>query len=418
MYRFILTLIVIPTFFFGQVGVNTLYPIGVFHVDGGGDNPASLPTINNLANDFLVDSRGNVGIGTTTLYANTRMTILPNATDRNGIHFEYPGSGTISSPSRAININVSTNANIDGLLYTNSTTANSSFYGVGSVLSAGNIVSSYLGYRNNFGMSYGLLTITGTTVAYSRTANTWALFSQGRAEISADSSPSDIAGVDLQIRNTTSGASNPATVMMRQSTSQTTNNNLLARLDFGDAHDTSTQARIEVARDAAGGTGDLPTRITFSTTADGSSTLTERMRISNAGRIGIATNNPQSTLDVGGSLSVKVVSSISGTFQNDGFTFGGSTYQTEFDTGTYFNLQWFSGTGGNNYKLPSAASFPGRIYYIRNINTTNSIFLTSIAGEFVYHDNFSSTQYLQLPPNASGKTRTIISDGVNWQIMN
>lgn len=63
MYRFIFTLIVIPTFFFGQVGVNTLYPIGVFHVDGGGDNPASSPTVGQEANDVVINSSGWVGIG-------------------------------------------------------------------------------------------------------------------------------------------------------------------------------------------------------------------------------------------------------------------------------------------------------------------------------------------------------------------
>ena len=406
MYRFILTLIVIPTFFFGQVGVNTLYPIGVFHVDGGGDNPASSPTINNLANDFLVDSRGNVGIGTTTLYAHTRMTILPNATDRNGIHFEYPGSGTISSPSRAININVSTNANIDGLLYTNSTTANSSFYGVGSELSAGNIVSSYLGYRNGSGLSYGLLTITGTTSVYSRTANTWALFSRGRAEISADSSPSDIAGVDLQIRNTTSGASNPATVMMRQSTSQTTNNNLLARLDFGDAHDTSTQARIEVARDAAGGAGDFPTRITFSTTADGSSTLTERMRISNNGFVGIATvGAASSTLSVNGHVN----------FKHDVLNGGSSGSATPIDNHFYISLNPTSASN-NEFFLPTSAHVTGRMYILRNISSSFNarIFGNGGSARFLPSDNFSTATDLTLATNNSTKTIYLLFDGTNW----
>jgi hypothetical protein len=63
MYRFILTLIVIPTFFFGQVGVNTLYPIGVFHVDGGGDNTSVSPTVGQEANDVVINSSGWVGIG-------------------------------------------------------------------------------------------------------------------------------------------------------------------------------------------------------------------------------------------------------------------------------------------------------------------------------------------------------------------
>jgi|694.fasta_scaffold04160_15 hypothetical protein len=292
---------------YSQVGVNTIFPTGVFHVDGGGDNPASSPTTGNLANDFWVDNRGNVGIGTTTLNANTRITIRPNTTDRNGIYFDFNSiSPVISNTSHAIEISTDRHQ-VRGLFYTNSNDNNEVIYGFGSLLSGGNIVSSYSGYRNGSGLSFGLLTITGTTSAYSRTANTWALWSRGRAEISADSSPSDIAGVDLQIRNTTSGGSNPATIMMRQSTSLNTNNNILARLDFGDNRVTTPQARIEVARDADGGADDLPTRITFSTTPDASSTLTERMRISNNGNVGIGNIAGTRTLDVNGNLRVRTI---------------------------------------------------------------------------------------------------------------
>jgi hypothetical protein len=48
-------------------------------------------------------------------------------------------------------------------------------------------------------------------------------------------------------------------------------------------------ARIESQLDATGGTNDMPGRLVFSTTADGASTPTERMRITNAGNVGIGT---------------------------------------------------------------------------------------------------------------------------------
>jgi hypothetical protein len=44
--------------------------------------------------------------------------------------------------------------------------------------------------------------------------------------------------------------------------------------------------------------GSMPGRIQFYTTADGSNALTERMRITSAGRVGIGTNNPATTLEV------------------------------------------------------------------------------------------------------------------------
>jgi FtsZ-binding cell division protein ZapB len=63
-------------------------------------------------------------------------------------------------------------------------------------------------------------------------------------------------------------------------------------------------ASINVATDAAPGATDMPGRITFSTTPDGSATLAERMRITNAGLVGIGTtpgsSNKLHVLSTGG----------------------------------------------------------------------------------------------------------------------
>jgi len=45
-----------------QVGINTTNPLGIFHVDAAKDNAAN-PTAAQTANDFVVNSSGNVGIG-------------------------------------------------------------------------------------------------------------------------------------------------------------------------------------------------------------------------------------------------------------------------------------------------------------------------------------------------------------------
>lgn len=48
-----------------QVGINTGNPQTAFHVDGGKDNPSTgVPSSTQEANDFAVNSLGNVGVGT------------------------------------------------------------------------------------------------------------------------------------------------------------------------------------------------------------------------------------------------------------------------------------------------------------------------------------------------------------------
>lgn len=73
----------------------------------------------------------------------------------------------------------------------------------------------------------------------------------------------------------------------------------LIRFNGGDGTDcVSTGAQIECRVDGDPGSNDMPGRLTFSTTADGAATSTERMRITSAGLVGIATTAPSATLDV------------------------------------------------------------------------------------------------------------------------
>jgi trimeric autotransporter adhesin len=59
-------------------------------------------------------------------------------------------------------------------------------------------------------------------------------------------------------------------------------------------------AHIRCEVDGTPGANDMPGCLVFSTTADGASTPTERMRIKSNGNVGIGTSSPQATLDVNG----------------------------------------------------------------------------------------------------------------------
>jgi hypothetical protein len=80
------------------------------------------------------------------------------------------------------------------------------------------------------------------------------------------------------------------------------NNDVLGFLIFegADGSSAARAAQIIGAVDGTPGANDMPGRLVFSTSAAGTGSLTERMRIDNAGNVGIGTTNPLSTLHVGG----------------------------------------------------------------------------------------------------------------------
>ena len=240
-------------------------------------------------------------------------TTTANSTKKGGIDMQL--NNTLSAQGLNINIGASS-PNVNGILAThNSGSLTTSMYTIGGILNNANKVSGYAGYRQSSGKTFGLYGITGDVTTYvpvGTNANTWALFSKGRALVSGnDPDGTTIINTtsDLDVRNTTSGATNPATLSLRQTTALATSGNILANLDFGDNYVAGAQARIQVLRDvAAGSASDLPSAITFSTTPDATSTLTERMRISNSGNVSInSTSNSQKLRVIGSSTTSDVL---------------------------------------------------------------------------------------------------------------
>lgn len=197
-----------------------------------------------------------------------------------GINTSTPGTTYLNVTSN--------NSSIDGIrAFHTSGSAGSAFYAAsGNVSNAGyTAATGFLGYHNSFNKTFGVYGSNGDLAG----------FFDGKVGINSVST--DLSAYDLEVRNKT--GANPSAIILRQSTSNTLLNSVIGNLDFGDNYNQSAQARIQVLRDnASSGSTDLPTAISFSTIADGSAALSERMRIAGDGNVGIGSDSPAVKLDV------------------------------------------------------------------------------------------------------------------------
>jgi hypothetical protein len=112
-------------------------------------------------------------------------------------------------------------------------------------------------------------------------------------------------------------------------------------------------ATIKASVDGTPGDEDMPGRLVFSTSPDGSGAVIERMRINNAGNVGIGVTNPTDALSVSGSISASVdifagddIVAIDNIATNDGNIGVGITVPTE-------RIQAFTATGDIKIKVES-----------------------------------------------------------------
>jgi hypothetical protein len=133
----------------------------------------------------------------------------------------------------------------------------------------------------------------------------------------------------------------------------------LGQIDFYGASGTTYTrgAFINATVDGTpGATNDMPTALTFATTADGSGTPTERMRINNSGEVLIeatASNGTSYKLQVGNATGQKIVS-----------IGGGSSGTSDGSAITFFNGAGVSGSIGN-YSCIQGGAYDGR-FTIKN----------------------------------------------------
>lgn len=170
------------------------------------------------------------------------------------------------------------------------------------------------GADSNTGIVFGTDTVQVSTGGSTRAT----VDSSGRVLIgTASGSTSQF----LQIQGDTGASNNGGTILLKNGVadSSASNGTGLGGIAFGGS--TGNQyCRIEGFADGSGGTNDYPGRLTFSTTADGASSPTERMRITHEGymRFGQSTSDSPGYGNTTTGISMlsdgRIFSSMGGTF--------------------------------------------------------------------------------------------------------
>jgi len=107
-------------------------------------------------------------------------------------------------------------------------------------------------------------------------------------------------------------------------------------------------ASIRFYTDAATGANDFPGRISFWTTPDSSASPAERMRIDNAGKVGIGTASPSYKLDIVGRIFVTPIST---------WTDGGITLKY-YNAGTYNYRHLYINSAGGELRFYNGSNEP------------------------------------------------------------
>jgi hypothetical protein len=180
-------------------------------------------------------------------------------------------------------------------------------------------------------------------------------------------------------------------------------NAILGKMIFG-AYDSNTNGFIEAAKieatiDSNTGAGDLPTRLAFYTTPDGSNIAQERLRIDNKGNLGIGTISPSARLMVKGESNTSSTNSFK--VQNsDGYEAlrindDGEIFLSPLDTDDSQIALLARKSDGKLCRVNSTSLIPNLNLQdiTNNGNTSSNSINTYEGGNF---NNFSELKYNQL----------------------
>ncbi len=299
----------------GKLGVGTTSPLGKIHVVGSGSSGITIPN----ADEGLILTSSSGTSGKNRLYfentgstSGQRVFFVDNGTTDGILSFNSTNdAGTafntaniltlkasggvgvgVITPQAPLHVRVGTDQN-----FTISTSASqvrlSALNDAGTANTALRFQANDYHFINNLGAAEILTILNSGNVGIGTTSPGALLhtaLSSGTNGLFERAS-ADANGVALQVRKSRGSLGSPAVVSSGDS---------IGGLSFTgyDANSYETAARIVAAVDATPGDGDMPGRLQFYTTPDGSATEAERMRINNAGNVGINTTGPDRKLDV------------------------------------------------------------------------------------------------------------------------
>ena len=259
----------------------------------------------------------------------------------------------------------------------------------------------------------------------------------------------------IAVQSWTATSAAPARIEMARSASATigTRGVVSAEADIGRIRFTADDgtAFIEAAAilaevDGTPGTNDMPGRLMFSTTADGASSPTERMRIGSTGTISLGAAPGSESLRVtpvasavnyfqvnGGATTASPYLSAQGSDANIHSQYlSKGTYGHIFNTGSAGNYQFYvahtasavnylqvtgggTGTGARLFAAGSDANVS--LDYVTK-GTSSHVFYTgtSSAAQFVVANIASAVNYLQVKGGATGNATTLSAQGSDTNI--
>lgn len=223
-----------------NIGIGTASPANTLSISGNGSIGSGYTGTIAPTNGLIV--QGIVGIGVSTGLTTAQISILSTSSARDGIR-------AMNSATSVTGTYGSVRGELTGSGHTSAT--------------------GYLAYHRNSNQTFGVFTTGGDYGAWFDR-----MVGIGSSQPTTQN--------DLEVANIVGGI--PATIILRQSSSNATSGMLLGNLDFGDQRTKFGQARIQCIRGApSSDSTDVPTDLVFFTTSDQSNTLIERMRISHLG---------------------------------------------------------------------------------------------------------------------------------------